>query len=360
MKSLVIPIRTPSAAYEVRVGSGLLPTLGSEMKALGLKGKCAVVSGENVFPLYGETVMNSLRDAGFEAASIVFPAGENTKSLARYGELMNFLTDRKLSRSDCLVALGGGVAGDLTGFAAATYQRGIGFVQVPTTLLSAVDSSVGGKTAVNLPAAKNQVGAFYQPRLVLCDTDTLSTLPRRELRAGMAEVIKDAVIGDPDLFDLLQHTEEDGLFDVLPEIIEACVRMKAEIVEEDERDLGRRRLLNLGHSFGHAIEQRSGYALLHGEAVAIGTAMICRAAVRTGRLDELSCEAIVELLRHFGLPTECPYGADELFSTLLLDKKIADGKMNLVLPKSIGWCEVVPVSTDELRRLLQAGCEQTV
>jgi len=372
-KSLVIPVHTPSADYEVKVGSGLLPTLGDEMKKLGLKGKCVVVSGENVFPLYGETVLKSLREAGFEADSIVFPAGEKTKSLACYGELMNFLTDRKLSRSDCLVALGGGVAGDLTGFAAATYQRGIAFVQVPTTLLSAVDSSVGGKTAVNLPAAKNQVGAFYQPRLVLCDTDTLSTLPERELRAGMAEVIKDAVIADPDLFDLLQHTEgmnpegepeeqagEEKLFDVLPEIIEACVRMKAEIVEEDERDLGRRRLLNLGHSFGHAIEQRSGYTLLHGEAVAIGTAMICRAAVQIGRLDEISCEAIIELLQHFGLPTECPYSAEELFSILLLDKKIADGKMNLVLPKSIGWCETVPVSQDELWTLLQAGCGEAV
>ena len=207
MRSFRIPVKTPSGSYEVKVGAGLLPTLGEEMKKLGMAGKCVVVSGENVFPLYGKTVLDSLREAGFETDSIVFPAGENTKSLQRYGELMNFLTEKKLSRSDCLVALGGGVTGDLTGFAAATYQRGIRFVQVPTTLLSAVDSSVGGKTAVNLPAAKNQVGAFYQPKLVLCDTDTFLTIPERELRAGMAEVIKDAVIGDPDLFDLLQHTQ---------------------------------------------------------------------------------------------------------------------------------------------------------
>ena len=390
MRSFRIPVKTPSGSYEVKVGAGLLPTLGEEMKKLGMAGKCVVVSGENVFPLYGKTVLDSLREAGFETDSIVFPAGENTKSLQRYGELMNFLTEKKLSRSDCLVALGGGVTGDLTGFAAATYQRGIRFVQVPTTLLSAVDSSVGGKTAVNLPAAKNQVGAFYQPKLVLCDTDTFLTIPERELRAGMAEVIKDAVIGDPDLFDLLQHTQgmaeqhtegttegcaegtaegyavqpvsegetaETGtLFEALPEIIEACVRLKAEIVEEDERDLGRRRLLNLGHSFGHAIEQRSGYALLHGEAVAIGTAMACRAAVFIGMLDTVSFDAILELLQRFGLPTETEYGPEELYPIMLLDKKIADGKMNLILPKSIGWCEVVPVSKDELWRLLEAGC----
>lgn len=359
MKSIVIPVNTPSGGYEVKVGSGLLKTLGEEMKVLGMGGRCVVVSGENAFPLYGETALTSLREAGFLADSIVFPAGENTKSLACYGELMNFLTRKMLSRSDCLVALGGGVTGDLSGFAAATYQRGIRFVQVPTTLLSAVDSSVGGKTAVNLPAAKNQVGAFYQPQLVLCDTDTILTIPERELRAGMAEVIKAAVIGDPDLFDLLQHTDPAGLFAVLPEMIEACVRLKAEIVEEDERDVGRRRLLNLGHSFGHAIEQKSGYQLLHGEAVAIGTAMACRAAVSIGMLDPISFDAIVGLLQHFGLPTETAYGADELFSIMMLDKKIANGKLNLVLPRSIGWCEIVPVTKDELGRLLKAGCGET-
>ena len=360
MKNIVIPVNTPSGRYEVKVGSGLIGSLGEEMQRLGMGGRCVVVSGENVFPLYGQTALTSLRKAGFQPDAVVFPAGENTKSLACYGELMNDLTDRQFSRSDCLVALGGGVTGDLTGFAAATYQRGIRFVQVPTTLLSAVDSSVGGKTAVNLPAAKNQVGAFYQPQLVLCDTDTISTLPERELRAGMAEVIKDAVIGDPDLFDLLQHTEPARLFDALPEIIEACGRLKAEIVEEDERDVGRRRLLNLGHSFGHAIEQRSGYTLLHGEAVAIGTAMACRAAVSTGMLDPVSFDAILSLLRHFGLPTETEYGAEELFSIMMLDKKIADGKMNLVLPRSIGWCEIVPVSKDELSQLLKVGCGETV
>ena len=236
----VVSVNTPSAAYEVKIGTGLLDRLGEEVRSQTRAGRAMVVSGEHVFPLYGKRAVESLRKAGIKAEPLVFPSGEETKSLARYGELLNALTAFQMSRSDCLIALGGGVTGDLTGFAAATYQRGIAYVQVPTTLLAAVDSSVGGKTAVNLPAAKNQVGAFYQPAVVLCDTETLSTLPQRELRAGYAEVIKYGILGDADLFDTLQQ----GSF-TQEEIIETCVRMKADIVAEDEHDFGRRRLLNL-------------------------------------------------------------------------------------------------------------------
>ena len=346
----VVSVNTPSAAYDVKIGSGLLDRLGEEVRAHTRAARAVVVSGEHVFPLYGSRAMESLQKAGLRAESIVFPAGEETKSLACYGELLNALTESKLCRSDCLIALGGGVTGDLTGFAAATYQRGIAYIQIPTTLLAAVDSSVGGKTAVNLPAAKNQVGAFYQPKLVLCDTDTLSTLPERELRAGYAEVIKYAVLGDADLFDTLQK----GTFSQ-EEIIETCVRMKAEIVAEDEHDVGRRRLLNLGHTFGHAVEARSGYRLLHGEAVAIGTAMIVRAAVRMGKLDADSRDAIIELLDRFGLPTETEYRADELYELLLLDKKISSGKLALIVPLAIGWSEPMPVNPEQLRQWLEAA-----
>ncbi len=188
-----VQVEAPSGAYEVRIGPGLLAELGGTVHSLTRAGRCVLVSGENVFPLYGQAALASLRGAGLDAGAKVFPAGEHTKSLACYGELLDELTARRLSRSDCLVSLGGGVTGDLTGFAAATYQRGIPYFQVPTTLLAAVDSSVGGKTAVNLAAAKNQVGAFYQPRAVLCDTDCFRTLPERERRAGFAEVIKYAV-----------------------------------------------------------------------------------------------------------------------------------------------------------------------
>ena len=347
-----VTVHTPSAAYEVRIGSGLLDTLGPAVAQQTGARRCVLVSGENVFPLYGEPALQSLQEAGLETEEVVFPAGETTKSLECYGKLMNALTEAKLSRSDCLVALGGGVTGDLTGFAAATYQRGIPYVQVPTTLLAAVDSSVGGKTAINLPAAKNQIGAFYQPALVLCDTDTLATLPERELRSGFAEVIKYAVLGDPDLFDTLYQGDWS-----MENVIETCVSMKAEIVEEDEQDRGRRRLLNLGHTFGHAIESRSGYRLTHGEAVAVGMAMICRAAVRLRQFDAGSKNVVLQILQRFGLPTRTEYAPEELYETLLLDKKIASGKLHLIVPRGIGWCEVVAVSPDELRQWLEAGYE---
>lgn len=347
-----VKVAAASGRYEVRIGSGQLDTLGDSVRSLTTAKRCVLVSGENVFPLYGEQALQSLRRSGLEAAELVFPAGENTKSLERYGELLNFLAEQKMTRSDCLVALGGGVTGDLTGFAAATYQRGIRYIQVPTTLLAAVDSSVGGKTAVNLSAGKNQVGAFWQPCCVLCDTVTLRTLPEREFRAGIAEVIKYAVMEDADLFDHLQRRDIG-----IEEIIETCVRIKAEIVEEDERDTGRRRLLNLGHSFGHAVESRSDYRLLHGEAVATGIAMITRAAVKQGRLDALSGRTIIELIRDYGLPTDPEWEAEELYELMLLDKKFHSGKLHLIVPKSIGWCEVLPISREELRIWLESAYE---
>ena len=262
----LVSVNAPSASYTVKIGPGLLDHLGEEVRACTRAGRAVVVSGEHVFPLYGERAIKSLQKNGIKAESVVFPSGEETKSLAR---------------------------------------RGIAYVQIPTSLLAAVDSSVGGKTAVNLPAAKNQVGAFYQPAVVLCDTDTLSTLPERELRAGYAEVIKYAILGDADLFDALQREELSQ-----EDIIETCVRMKADIVAEDEHDYGRRRLLNLGHTFGHAVEAKSGYQLLHGEAVAIGTAMIARAAVNMGMLDSASRDAITDILIKFGLPVRTDYTAD--------------------------------------------------
>ena len=345
-----VEVKTGSGKYDVRIASGLIRELGRTILSLTSARRCVLVSGEHVFPLYGEKAMESIRSEGLEVEEIVFPAGEETKSLTCYGELLNFLAEQRLTRSDCLVALGGGVTGDLAGFAAATYQRGIPYFQVPTTLLAAVDSSVGGKTAINLPAGKNQAGAFWQPRCVLCDTDLLHTLPERELRSGYAEVIKYAVLGDADLFDHLQ------LHDIsTAEIIETCVRMKAEIVADDEHDTGRRRLLNLGHSFGHAIESRSGYRLLHGEAVAVGLAMVSRSAVKMGILDSFSCDAIIKMLYDYGLPTEPEWSADELFDLLFQDKKFYSGRLNLIVPKAIGWCDILPLNVEELKSWLEAA-----
>ena len=348
MKS--IGVSAPSGYYEVKIGSRLLDSLGSEVSACTGARRCVLVSGENVFPLYGDAALKSLRNAGMETYPLVFPAGEATKCLQRYGELLNFLAEKKLTRTDCVIALGGGVTGDLAGFAASTFQRGIAFVQVPTTLLAAVDSSVGGKTAVNLSAGKNQAGTFYQPSLVLCDTDTLDTLPVRERNSGFAEVIKYGILSDEPLF----HALETGCIDI-SEVIERCVRCKAEIVAEDEHDLGKRRLLNLGHTFAHAIENRSGYMLLHGEAVAVGTAMICRAAVSKGLLRQEDCARILSLLKAYDLPVETGFPAEELYSTLLLDKKFSGGMLHLIVPHAVGHCEVLPVTPDELRTWLEAG-----
>ena len=346
-----VHVSVPSSEYDVRIGSGALDLLGETVRNKTKARRCVVVSGKNVFPLYGERTADILRSAGLETACFVYPGGEEAKTLHNYGELLNFLTQAHMTRTDCLVALGGGVTGDLTGFAAATYQRGVPFVQLPTTLLAAVDSSVGGKTAINLPAGKNQAGAFHQPTEVLCDTDLFKTLPERELRAGFAEVIKYAVIGDADLFDLLMRQ-----FD-LEEIIKICVEMKAEIVAEDELDYGRRRLLNLGHSFGHAIEACSNYTILHGEAVAIGLAMMCRAAVRRGFCDYASCDAVIQLLKDYSLPTETDIPPQDLYRVALLDKKFASGNMHLIVPKSIGWCVVQEVPTDELLGWITDGME---
>ena len=349
---ITVPVEARSSSYEVIIGAGLLDDISDRIRQITAAKRCVVVSGENVFPLYGERVLSNLRDGGFDSYAIVFPSGEDTKCMQRYEELLNFLTSKKMTRSDCLIALGGGVTGDLTGFAAATYQRGIPYIQIPTTLLAAVDSSVGGKTAINLSAAKNQVGAFYQPKLVLCDTDCLKTLPPREMHAGFAEVIKYAILGDADLFDML--SEDNHTFE---SIIEICVRMKADIVADDENDLGRRKLLNFGHTFGHAVESRSQYRLLHGEAVSIGMSMMSGAAVKMGYLDEESKNAVLNMLYRYQLPTETEFTADELYDTLLLDKKFSAGTITLIVPRAVGWCEMHPVTPKDLREWLDAAYE---
>ena len=350
MKTLSVAARSQS--YDVKIASGILDAVGAAVKTYTDAERCIVVSGTNVFPLYGERALASLRKEGLIAESIVFPAGEGTKSFRSYERLLNFIAEHHLTRSDCLIALGGGVTGDLTGFAAATWQRGIPYIQIPTTLLAAVDSSVGGKTAINITAGKNQVGAFWQPAAVLCDPDTLKTLPDREVRAGFAEVIKYACLGNADLFDGLQRRSHP-----VEELIEICIRMKAEIVAEDEYDNGRRRLLNFGHTIGHAIEQRSGYMLLHGEAVSVGMAMICRAAVQMKYMDEASKEAVISLLCEYGLPTEPQYLADELYDLILADKKVSSGKLHLIVPRAIGWCADVPVDPEQMKEWLLAAYE---
>ena len=341
----IIQVRA-SKEYAVKIGSGLLDTLGAEAAAVCKPGKAAIVSDSNVWPLYGETAEKGLQNAGFDTVHFVFSAGEERKNGDTYLQLLNFLAENQITRTDLIIALGGGVVGDLAGFAAATYLRGIAYVQVPTTLLAAVDSSVGGKTAIDLPSGKNLCGAFYQPRLVLCDTDTLQSLPHSIFRDGCAEVIKYGVLYDPQLF---AHLEEAGLSFDRETVIARCVELKRNVVMEDEFDRGSRMKLNLGHTIGHGIEAKSNFAISHGQAVAIGMAIVARASrcPDAGRIQ--NCLTV------FGLPTQTEFTSSDLFACALSDKKRSGGTVSLVIPRQIGQCDIVPTQISELPSFIEAG-----
>ena len=338
--------------YDVLIGSGLLSSLGSYAAQMKKVRKVCIVSDSNVWPLYGKTATDSLLAHNLDTVRFVFPAGEESKSVDTYINLLNFLTENHVTRSDLIVALGGGVVGDLAGFAAATYLRGIPFIQVPTTLLAAVDSSVGGKTAIDLPGGKNLVGAFYQPSLVLCDIDCLNTLPQYIFRDGCAEVIKYGILFDADLF---AHLEARGLDFDRQMVITRCVELKRDVVAEDEFDTGLRMKLNLGHTIGHGVEARSKFSVSHGKAVAIGTAIVTRSALSQSICDELTASRILKILNQFQLPTDTIFTAQELFETALSDKKRSGGIVNLIIPETIGFCRIEPMPVDSLKSFIQAG-----
>lgn len=341
-----------SRRYDILIGQGLLASLGERAAALGKAKKVCVVSETTVYPLHGKAAEESLQAGGFEVVSFVFPAGEASKCAETYLNLLTFLAQNHLTRSDLIVALGGGVVGDLAGFAAATFLRGIRFIQVPTTLLAAVDSSVGGKTAIDLAVGKNLVGAFYQPSLVLCDTDTLNTLPDDIFRDGCAEVIKYSVIYDRSLFDMLCR---DGLHFDREAVITRCVEMKRNVVMEDEFDTGARMKLNLGHTIGHGVEAKSNFTLSHGKSVAIGLAIICRAAAKKGILNTDDASAIIQLLLQFGLPTTTEYDAATIYTYTLSDKKRSGGTVPLIIPTTVGNCDIVPTDVVNLQEFIEAG-----
>lgn len=341
-----------SRSYDVRIGRGLLDDCGRQIAERVRCASAAVVADDTVYALYGERVCASLEAAGRRTVCYVFPHGEKSKNLLEYAKILNFLAENRVTRADALIALGGGVTGDLAGFAAATYQRGIPFVQVPTTLLAAVDSSVGGKTAVNLASGKNQVGCFYQPSLVLCDPDTLRTLSPEEYRNGCAEVIKYAVLRSEPFFDALRAEPVSAQVE---HVIATCVGMKRDLVAADEFDRGSRQLLNLGHSFGHAVEKCSDYAVPHGCGVAIGMAIIARAAAKRGICTDDTCAQILALLRQYGLPTETAFTRDALTDAARSDKKIADGKLHLIVPERIGHCRIETIPAADIPAWLADG-----
>ncbi len=329
-------------SYSIVISGDMLGGVGPALADAGYQGRVALVSNPTVFDLYGAGVMASLRSSGLEPFRILIPDGEEYKSLASaesiYGELLRARLDRK----SLLVALGGGVIGDITGFAASTYMRGIDFIQVPTTLLAQVDSSVGGKTGVNHPLGKNMIGTFWQPRLVWIDIGTLRTLPRREFLSGLAEVIKYGVIWDRDFFECLGR-ETDKVLGLdaatLGRVIRRSCEIKADVVSKDERESGLRAILNYGHTIGHAIETATGYTeYLHGEAIAIGMVAAARLAGVLGLIDGRQTEKIEALIRNYGLPTTIPgpVGFDEILSCMQLDKKTVSGTLTFVLPEKIG------------------------
>jgi 3-dehydroquinate synthase len=342
-----------STPYQVEIGQAILPTLGSRLRALCPKAQRAVlVTDDSVFPLHGKPALDSLAQAGLETTHYILPHGESSKTAQNLIELLNFLTGQHLTRSDCLVALGGGVIGDLTGFAAAVYMRGIAYIQVPTTVLSMVDSSVGGKTAVDLPAGKNLMGAFWQPKQVLCDVSLLDTLPPDIFTDGCAEIIKTAVLFDPTLFRLL---EQDGRAFDREFVIGTCVGHKRDIVNEDEFDTGRRSLLNLGHTLAHAAEACSDFSLSHGRAVAIGMATVCRAAARAGLCPAELPGQVTALLKKFDLPIETDIPIQRLMIPMLSDKKRSGSKVSVVVPRQLGQCELCPMDEPTLQTFMASG-----
>nr|WP_325212528.1 3-dehydroquinate synthase [uncultured Oscillibacter sp.] len=348
-----IPVKT-NPPYAVTIGPGLLRECGARLKEVLPLCRIAVVTDSAVGPLYLKAVTESLKAAGYAAGAFTFPAGEGSKNFSTLSDILEFLAGERLTRGDCLIALGGGVVGDMAGFAAACYLRGIRYIQMPTTLLSAVDSSVGGKTAIDLKAGKNLAGAFLQPAAVLCDTDCLKTLPPAVFAGGAAEAIKTGVLCDESLFALF----EDGTLDVDPaEVIVRCVDYKAGVVERDEKEQGERKLLNLGHTVGHAIEKCSGYTIPHGHAVAAGLAVMARAAECLGWTEEPLAARVCACLAKNALPVSTEFSPEALAEAALADKKRAGDSITLVVPRKIGLCELKTMPVAELPPVIRAGWE---
>ena len=337
--------------YHIYIQNGLLHHVGELVRHELSSQKAYILSDDTVFSLYGDTVRTSLEKAGFEVFDFVIPHGESSKSAENLITFLNKLAHERITRSDCIIALGGGVVGDLAGFAAAVYLRGIAFVQIPTTLLAMVDSSVGGKTAIDLDEGKNLAGAFWQPSLVICDPDVLSTLPADVFADGCAEVIKYGMISDRSLFDKLHAP----IMPQINDIIKMSVADKQKLVEADETDKGVRQLLNLGHTVGHAIEACSDYKISHGSAVAMGMVIITRAAQKKQMCPEGTLDALLQLLKIYNLPTECPYTAEQLFEIATTDKKRDGEFINLVVPFDIADSRLVRMPTADVLDFIRTG-----
>ena len=358
MDNKMVQVGLGERSYPILIEKGLLDRVGLDLRQKMIAKRYAVISDDHVADLYGERLLSGLTSAGLAAELITFPRGEESKNLRTLALLASELASGGFDRKDGLIALGGGVTGDLTGFLASVYMRGIPFIQVPTSLLAQVDSSVGGKTGVDIPEGKNLVGTFYQPRAVYIDTEVLRTLPLPELLGGLAEVIKYGVIADADFFRFLE-THRDAILDLDEEVITAmiarCCEIKAWVVARDEREGDLRRILNFGHTIGHAIEAASDFILIHGLAVAMGMAAVADLAVRTGHLPAADAQRLKELLRAFGMPDIIPPNLDRqrLKGYLKTDKKTVGGRVFFVLPTEIGKVVITDqVAEEEVEAVL--------
>ncbi len=339
-----------SKPYDVIIGSRL--AIGQLIKRSVDPCRLLVVTDSNVAPLHLQSVVRMLSSSGFQVFTMVIPAGEESKNMLTLSHILEHMAQCGLTRADCAVALGGGVVGDLTGFAAGCYLRGIKYIQMPTTLLAAVDSSVGGKTAVDLAAGKNLAGLFNQPEAVLCDISFLSTLPDSVFACGMAEAIKTGVLSGEPLFSRFSEPDVKGC---IAEVIAMCVSYKGRVVAEDEFETGQRRLLNLGHTIAHSVEKLSNYSVAHGQAVAIGTAMIARAAEQLGDTVPGMARAIERTLIANGLPTTCSYSPAELAQAALNDKKRSGNEITIVIPAAIGGCTLKKLPVSQLEDYISRG-----
>ncbi|MBN1994823.1 MAG: 3-dehydroquinate synthase [Anaerolineae bacterium] len=345
----IINVSHPAGSYPIYLDRGGLAKTGQYLAQLGYRGRCAVISNETVGPLHAEPLLAGLREAGFAPTRFDIPDGEQFKTLATVAGLYPQLVAAKLDRRSPVIALGGGVVGDLAGFAAATFLRGVPFVQIPTTLLAMVDASVGGKTGVDLPQGKNLVGAFKQPEMVIMDPNVLSTLPEVEFRAGLGEVVKHGIIDGPELFAML----EEGDYDMI-RLLDEAVRVKVRVVQEDPFEQGRRAVLNLGHTFAHAFELLSNFELRHGLAVSIGLACAARLATRLGYCSGATTERIISLLEQLHLPFQPPpYAFADVWAVMFTDKKRQGNTVRFILPRAIGQVDIFnDVTEAEVRAIL--------
>lgn len=340
-------------SYDILIGQDILGSIGHRAKDLNGLGKVLVVSDDIVHSLYGDVVYNSLKEAGYNVFEFTFNHGEKSKNLNTFSQIINFLAEQGFVRTDLIIALGGGVVGDISGFVAASYMRGIDYIQVPTTLLSMIDSSVGGKTAVDLEAGKNLVGAFYQPRLVLIDTNTLLTLPCIEYKNGMGEGIKYAVLEGGELKDLVLDGVKLSDTQSITRFVYLCVDSKRKIVEEDEKESNIRRLLNLGHTFAHAIEKLSLYEIPHGLCVAAGLDIIARISNAHSKLSDIDYMTILNILEKYELNNMNPYTIDQMIDIIKLDKKVESDNINFVMPYAFGDCRIEKVQLSKIKEFVK-------